>query len=27
LIDFGAGRDYGTDFLGNYLEIIHGAYI
>ena len=26
LIDFGAGRDYDTSFLGHYLEIIHGAY-
>ena len=26
LIDFGAGREFSTDFLGQYLEIIHGAY-
>jgi aarF domain-containing kinase len=26
LIDFGAGREFETDFLGSYLEIIHGAY-
>lgn len=25
LIDFGAGRDYGTEFLGFYLELINGA--
>lgn len=25
LIDFGAGRDFDDEFLGNYLEIIHGA--
>lgn len=27
LIDFGAGRDFPTEFLGQYLEIIHGSYI
>ena len=26
LIDFGAGRTFDTEFLGQYLEIIHGAY-
>ena len=26
LIDFGAGREFETEFLGQYLEIIHGAY-
>ena len=26
LIDFGAGREYSTGFLGQYLEIIHGSY-
>ena len=26
LIDFGAGREFPTEFLGQYLEIIHGAY-
>lgn len=26
LIDFGAGRTFPTEFLGQYLEIIHGAY-
>jgi len=26
LIDFGAGRDFDTDFLSKYVEIIHGAY-
>ena len=26
LIDFGAGREFETSFLGQYLEIIHGAY-
>lgn len=25
LIDFGAGREFDTDFLGQYLEIIHGS--
>jgi len=26
LIDFGAGREFSTEFLGQYLEIIHGSY-
>jgi len=26
LIDFGAGREYETQFLEYYLEIIHGSY-
>jgi len=26
LIDFGAGREFSTEFLGQYLQIIHGAY-
>ena len=26
LLDFGAGRDFDDEFLGNYLEIIHGAF-
>lgn len=27
MIDFGAGREFGEDFLGKYIEVIHGAYI
>lgn len=26
LLDFGAGRDFTDEFLGSYIEIIHGAY-
>lgn len=26
LLDFGAGRDFSDEFLGNYIEVIHGAY-
>ena len=26
LLDFGAGRDFDTEFLDKYIEIIHGAY-
>ena len=26
LLDFGAGRDFDTEFLSKYIEIIHGAY-
>jgi aarF domain-containing kinase len=27
LIDFGAGREFDTDFLAQYLEIIHGSSV
>lgn len=27
LLDFGAGRDFPDQFLNDYLEIIHGAYM
>ena len=26
LLDFGAGRDFSDEFLGDYIEVIHGAY-
>ena len=26
MLDFGAGRDFDDEFLGKYIEIIHGAY-
>ena len=26
LLDFGAGREFDMDFLGDYIEVIHGAY-
>lgn len=26
LLDFGAGRDFSDEFLGTYIEVIHGAY-
>ena len=27
MLDFGAGREFSDDFLGSYIEVIHGAYI
>lgn len=26
LLDFGAGREFDTKFLAEYIEIIHGSY-
>jgi len=25
LLDFGAGREFSDDFLGTYIEVIHGS--